>query len=295
MWPLQHGNFGDNRLFALCEWRGGSCEEGATVECPRRTVADMHAAAGITQAAWDAYVLTLYGGAPADLPLLPTIGQVDVVYTALLPLANVDERELRSAAPPDQCPIGGVDTPYRQNQPHPPYAAYYRRTTPVVAHPSDSWVEVTHCGHEFEGAGAWFYSHPGSGVFVNLGRTAAFDDHDEGATFFLGRHIGSAEYREGHRERDIEMMPRAAAAAGYDSIQFLKHCDLACGRCAHEILLVNANGRTGCPEGLSLRTGPNASKPCGCTTIPGSWRNGVQQHCLACSSFPPQVLAGGLR
>ncbi len=262
------------------QWSG--CEEGPISHCPTATVEDKLRRAHVSQSDWEAYALALYDAPPNSLPQLPTIADVEMVYTGLLPLVNVDTRE---------CHIG-VDAAYRQPQPHPPYAAYYRRTKPVRAIESHSWVEVTHCSHVFEAGAAWFYVLPGSAVYVNVGKTIAFSDHDDAAAHFLPAYMATADYRRAHRERDIVDIPRAAEAQGYDTIQYLKHCDLSCGRCAHELNFVSAQGLTGCPAGIEFRTGWNASKRCACTTLRGGTREGVAQQCAACESFPMEILTG---
>ena len=74
-------------------------------------------------------------------------------------------------------------------------------------------------------------------------------------------------------------MPQAAAAAGFDSIQYLEHCE-GCG-CDHELLLTRASGTSACPTHVELRTGPNASRPCECVEAPiGS---GSSRMCIACA------------
>ena len=288
--PADRDNYGHMGSFYLCTSRASGCEEVGPVSCPERTAGELLAYAGVTAEEWQQYVVELYNADASAVASLPTIRDVELVYTGLLPLQRVDSRELDGSG---SCPGGGLLAPYRQHQPHPPYAAFYRRVAPVEPIASGSWVEVTHCSHEFEAGGAWFYVLPGSAVYVRVGRTIAFTDHDEAAAHFLSAEMATAEYREAHRERDIELLPRAAAAAGYDSIQFLQHCDLSCNRCAHEVLLVSTNGRdAGCPPGVEFRTGWQASLPCECTTVRGSVRDGVTQWCVACESFPPSILAG---
>ena len=323
MLPADRDNFGHMGRFYLCTSRATGCEEVGPVSCPESTASELLAYAGVTTAEWEAYVAELYAANASAVASLPTIRDVELVYTGLLPLQRVDSRELEGTG---SCPRGGLLAPYRQHQPHPPYAAYYRRVAPVEPFASGSWVEVTHCSHEFEAGGAWFYVLPGSAVYISVGRTIAFTDHDDAAAHFLPAEMATAEYREAHRERDIELLPRAAAAAGYDScvlayqtqsamgpcphtcltfhahispwpcrgrIQFLRHCDLSCNRCAHELLLVSTSGRdAGCPPGVEFRTGWQASMPCECTTVRGSVRDGVTQWCVACESFPNGILAG---
>lgn len=42
----------------------------------------------------------------------------------------------------------------------------------MQAIPSDTWVEVTHCGGSgFESHASWYYVVTGSAVYVNVGKT----------------------------------------------------------------------------------------------------------------------------
>ncbi|KAL3914054.1 MAG: hypothetical protein SGPRY_007760 [Prymnesium sp.] len=93
-----------------------------------------------------------------------------------------------------------------------------------------------------------------TGIFVNVGRTIVFRDHPDASDYFgvLG---------------DITHVPAAAAKAGYDSIQYLEHCE-GC-MCDFELLLTRARGNTACPQGLEFRTD--------------------RKKCITCSSFADMV------
>lgn len=272
VFPAEHATFGSMGSFHVCTW---NCQNGPVIRCPVRSEHGMLDFARVSQSAWRDYVRVLYAvddSTPASLlPLLPSIMHMEIVYTGLLPLRGIEHSE---------CIHGGTHVPFRQRQPHPQYAAYYRRVVPVRAYSNGAWAEVSHCGSRIEGNSMWFYVLPGSAVFVNVGRTIAFEDHDDASDLFLGPGVPGGHL---HPARDITTLPRAAAAAGYDSIQFLKHCDLACGRCAHELMLTAVSGTGACPPGLALRTGLNATRPCACQSIHG---------CLACASFPSQIANG---
>merc|ERR1712054_717353 len=156
--------------------------------------------------------------------------------------------------------------------------------------------EVTHCGGStFETHASWFYVARGSSVFVNVGRTISFNDHVDAVRYFLGDGYcrpgvgidGCCGEAENQCNQEIEeMLPEAARAAGFTSIQFVHHCDLYCEDplqvlgpdgthpgCSHELMLVQTtpNGEalgTGgdrvCPTGIEFRTGVNASVHCQC-------------------------------
>merc|ERR1712100_980912 len=89
---------------------------------------------------------------------------------------------------------------------------------PYPYHPvSDSvWAEVMHMQDPFgdEKFGAWFMYSPGSGIYFNVGKSMAFQNHDDAYAYF-GVHGG--DYNEG--------LSVSAAGAGYDSLQFIGHVD----------------------------------------------------------------------
>ena len=86
---------------------------------------------------------------------------------------------------------------------------------------NDTWVEVMHKAKpQDERFGAWFLYAKGSGMWINLGRTIAFNatlhhyGHGAAQKFFNVTPDKSARHL-----RPDEVMSRNAAAAGYDSIQ----------------------------------------------------------------------------
>lgn len=85
---------------------------------------------------------------------------------------------------------------------------------PYAAATEGTWVEVMHEADPFgdEHHGVWFIYTPGSGIYFNLGKTISFQEHEDAYDFF--------RVKGGNEE-----LCQAAAAAGYDSIQFLAHVD----------------------------------------------------------------------
>ena len=252
------------------------------VYCPWASEAEVLRRAGMTSELWDAYVMQLYRTDTEHLALLPRIDQVQMVYHTLL---NGKPNGYRvSGRWEDGCFYGDPSTPFRQHHPHQSTATFYRPREPATAIANHTWVEVTHCGSDWETsdrmASSWFYIYRGSSIFMNTGRTIAFDDHGGAARFFLGRECQDYDPRTNLVQCDPANdwidIGRAAIAAGYDSVQFLQHCDLECGRCAHEIAVFTAPGSGACPSGVELRTGFNASVPCTCTEWAG---------CMSCQEF----------
>jgi hypothetical protein len=137
---------------------------------------------------------------------------------------------------------------------------------PYIGFSSNTIVEVDHHKDPFgdEHYGMWFLYARGSGVFVQIGRTKVFDEHQDAFDFFQSG-------------QDNEKMCRTAAAQGYDSIQFIKHTDGLNYPCAAkigaswmnmEVVMVKLKGIYSCGQAQgtasALRAGWNGDKPCHC-------------------------------
>ena len=131
---------------------------------------------------------------------------------------------------------------------------------------SNSIVEVSHRKDPFgdEHHGMWFVYAKGSGVFLQLGTTKIFQEHDDAYSFFK-------------TASDNEQMCQAAAAQGYDTIQFIAHRDSTNYPCAKqigvnwmniEIVAVKMVGTYPCGQAqgtaAALRAGWDGDKPCKC-------------------------------
>lgn len=138
--------------------------------------------------------------------------------------------------------------------------------------PANSWAEVVHEADPFgdENYGAWFQYAPGSGVYFHVGKTWAFQEHQDAYTYF---GVNSGDYNEG--------LCRKATAKGYDSIQFVAHVDHVNYQCdTHntgnpglaymglEIVAVKLVGTYACGTAGGapsvLKAGWQASQPCNC-------------------------------
>jgi len=140
------------------------------------------------------------------------------------------------------------------------------QSPPYSGFASNSIVEVSHHKDPFgdEHHGMWFVYAKGSGVFLDLGVTKVFDEHADAFAFF-------------NSGNDNEKMCQAAAAAGYDSVQFIRHVDGVNYPCAAgiganwmnmEIVAVKLIGTYSCGQAQgtasALRAGWNGEKPCRC-------------------------------
>ena len=242
------------------------CSVGPRLECPVRHDVGMLRRAGVSSMEWEDYVARLYGATPSEYPMLPRVSQIDMVYTRMRSIAAVEPTNY------DDCPRNADNRPIALVRPHVRAAAYYALGAPALHAANHSWAEVTHCSSHIEDQSLWFYMTRGSAIFVNVGRTIAFRDHQDAALFF-------GVYG------DITNVPAAAAAAGYDSIQYTEHCE-GC-RCDHELLFTRARGTGACPQGVAFRTGVNASQACTCQAAQIGWPG--QSSCIVCSSFVDMV------
>ncbi|KAL1528057.1 hypothetical protein AB1Y20_009423 [Prymnesium parvum] len=214
--------------------------------------------------AWRAYAARLYSAAPNDT--LPTREEVDMVY--------VDGGALlREIIVPPRCPPAEPSRPYLGRAPHAPrQAVWLSRAPPFVAVANDSWVEITHCGGGWnERSGYWAYVARGSGIFLHTGRTIAFAGHEEAVRHFFGtgcRDETAICNAAGHCSRECDeelpLLVEEARRLRFDNLQFISHCDLRCGLCAHELVLTAASGDEACSPHLEYRRGLRASLPCEC-------------------------------
>ena len=160
-----------------------------------------------------------------------------------------------------------------------------------AALPSGSWAEVTHCGGgTFEESGAWFYAARGSGMWIHLRRTRSFQVHEDAVRHFLRRNCSDRAQNEGMWQCDNELgeMARTAARQGYETLQFLRHCDAKCEQCLHEIVVLRARGIGVCPH-ITYRRGASGQLPCTCvasaSSSVGTEHKPHRGFCVACSEF----------
>jgi hypothetical protein len=259
------------------------------------------------QGSWQTYVETLYTPDASQVPLLPTIDDVDIVYLAF------GGGQLVAQANANKCPVE-KDTPASRFNWHAiaapkltgaaagklrDGAVYFLRSNitsiPYNAYANGTWAEVTHCGgSKFETFGVWHYGFRGSGLYVNVGQTIAFENHQDASIHFLGRPCKQSEDKWDEArgvfqcDEDIPLFLRAAHEAGWESIQFTHHCDAFCSdnsvqNCGLEIVLTYSAGLDACPVGVTYRTGLHASKPCHCDE--GVGMHSYRGACAACAEW----------
>lgn len=99
--------------------------------------------------------------------------------------------------------------------------------------PANTWVEVIHQSYFMDGSATWLYYTPGTAMWMNLGNTRAYNDHDNAVTALLKEPCQGGGGWNANDHECIPQFPRlyaAARAANIHSIQFKYHSDMPCGK-----------------------------------------------------------------
>lgn len=182
--------------------------------------------------AWSRYIHGVYGALPPHEAFPMCVGELWQLYTVGLEATGAIPPAPLSDCPPDGGTVDGARYE-RHSRLSPPNLTWSWHAAPdgFAALPSDTWVEVLHKGGiADEHVGAWFLTARGSGIWLHTGRTLAFDDHDDAYLHFgVARLFGTGRAAKFARN---EALVANASAAGYDSIQFIKHtCEMMYGDC----------------------------------------------------------------
>lgn len=199
---------------------------------------------GYRQSPWATYVSLLYRNNSEPVMDVTTL---TVLYAALLAQSGI---RLRTSWAVCYCQkrLGVVSHWGRSAEWDPPNTLWVWNND-RAASANDSRVEVTHCAsrryygsdNDIETKGAWFYRTPGSGVFLDIGRTRAFARHEDAVREFV--HAGARCYE---CAEFFVAVAENATAAGVDTIQFTGHTDQDCGNAAVEIVYLRGAGSTAC-------------------------------------------------
>lgn len=221
---------------------------------------------------WGRYFEAVYGEVPdSGYPIC--LSDFWVVYPEELERANVTTPQATSQCPTDASENStgdlisanqgsGLSLPGTNAIFHPPTFG---------AIPDNTWVEVIHSAYPAdEKFGAWFYYAKGSGIWYNIGKSAAFQDHG-GAGEYYG--VTTTD-----RNLVNEVMAELCAAAGDDTIQFLNHVDPGtCNDCCQsaknpvswniELVACAMTGAYACaaePGDTTLKAGWMGKRDCDC-------------------------------
>ena len=193
---------------------------------------------------WVAYATALYGNQTPP----PDPGSLTMFYASMLERAGIHLTVSRDASCVCSMQNGTLSSRGRASPWDPPDTLWRwdRDRTPL---PNHSQVEVTHCtaaqevidASDRELEGAWFFITPGSGIFLDTGRTRAFDTHQEAVRAFVDADVRCYQCIEHFYD-----LVRNARAAGLDSLQILHHDDQNCGNMAIELIHVHGKGFATC-------------------------------------------------
>lgn len=245
--------------------------------------------AALKKDAWGAYYTTLYGELPSSYPI--DVSKNWMIYKEVLIKDNVKD----IPAIEGDCPTANPPQGQRyniNNMYSPPFLSWVWQPYPYAALPDNSMAEVLHEADPFgdENFGAWFVYAPGSGLWFDIGKTISFPEHSDAYTHFK---ITSGSYNE--------ELSKAAAAAGYDSIQFLAHVDHVNYQCdtkntgnkgleymGLEIVGSRLTGKYACTTSSgappSIKAGWQGSRACAC--------DNTKQY-LNCKNVPSMEASSG--
>ena len=218
--------------------------------------------ADLSGSSWGAYFKDLYGQLPPDDQYPLKISDWWFLYGSLVKAHGVKLPKSTGRCPPPNCALNLFD---ENNRYCPANTQWIWHPPPYAAFADSTWVEVMHEQDPFgdEKIGAWFVHAKGSGVWYNIGRSISFKEHSDAYAHF--------------NANGNEDMCRAAASAGYDTVQFTEHVDhvnYPCDRIGGypfmniEIVAVKLQGTYSCgadkaPDDNTLRSGW-ANQKCKC-------------------------------
>lgn len=240
---------------------------------------------------WAPYLQSVYYKLPDRYPLC--LADVDLFDRRLLTKlglwADFPQESRR------RCPRRIGDAYWHANR-EPPWMLRNGRILPDATKvvPNHTWVEVMRRSRSsqarpaFEAKGMWFGVNVGTGIWFNTGRTIVFTTH--GAAF---------EHFNASWETD---MAERAAAAGYDTVQFLHGDGIVSACCQRFGLHASCEGlefvatklvgsNVACPDPRSLRSEWEAARPCRCTeTVHGSTADASDPHANYLNCQPMETL-----
>jgi len=237
---------------------------------------------------WGRYFEAVYGEVPdSGYPIC--LSDYWVLYEEELAKAGVKTPTAASQCPTDSSE-NSVGELFSANQGSglnlPGTLAIFHPPT-YGALPDNTWVEVIHSAYPAdENFGAWFYYAKGSGIWYNIGKSVAFQDHS-----------GAGQYY-GTKSSSNEVMSMLCAAAGDDTIQFLNHVDPGtCNECCTksrnpaswniELVACAMKGRYACaaePGDTTLKAGWMGKRNCEC--VEDGHTQGDDSSYLNCKDVP---------
>ena len=228
-----------------------------TLELP-----DFKSMESFLQSPWREYYLKVYGNLPETPPNVKNLWFIYVdVYNKVFH-TNIQSKKYSTLCPSQYNQIYSNLSAVNFDE----NFIWFYKPPPYTALPSNSWKEVIHrAASSLENVGAWYYFAPGSGIYLNIGKTKAYQDHIDAVRDILGNDNQCTNPRE--CDNLYSELCKAALKLGYDTIQFLKHSDMRCGNTVIEIVDLHGVGTYACGsknDNPRLRTGYDATLPCNC-------------------------------
>lgn len=168
---------------------------------------------------WSQYFASVYG-------IVPTTGYPICVFSLSLIYSPAMNKYIPDREPSKNCPTKAGDYYWRMTPLQAPYHTWIWNPDIFVALPDDAWVEVTHQKFHDEIRGAWLFYAPGSAIWINTGKTKAYNDHPDAADDLLG----PGQCTDNQCLDLLDILATVALNRGYDTMQFLQHADMSCGR-----------------------------------------------------------------
>lgn len=139
---------------------------------------------------------------------------------------------------------------------------------PIAAAKSFELVEVMRFPDQL-GSFHWFYYGKGSGIWIDVGKTIWFRDHQDAYTYFcIDAYLDGA-----HTQQDEELLAAALLTNGYDTIQFLCAAE---NIYKYEIMTVHSRQNAQGSACVNIPTWGRGMVPCMCET--GPWIINCQLH-----------------
>lgn len=121
--------------------------------------------------------------------------------------------------------------------------------------PENYWVEIIHQAYFMDGDATWLYYAPGTAIWLFLGKTKVWDDHDNAVTELLKQPCQAGGGWAANQHQCIPQFGALYAAAkkiNLNTMQFTKHSDMPCGseasrkNMAIEIVDLGGSGKNSC-------------------------------------------------
>jgi len=145
--------------------------------------------------------------------------------------------------------------------------------------PQNNWVEVSHTVFAGDKGAIWYYMAVGSGVWINVGKTAVYEDHPSLVWDLLQTDCHDSVQDTGPSptecEDDFQAVYDAAISVGLDTIQITQHHDCLCGPIGTSSYMYNRR----CPTEIIFLDDPNGAALACNSYLKGGWEAANDCNC----------------